>query len=213
MWQQWQAWDAAILTWVQGFASAPLDWVAAAVANPVMMIPAGLLLAGWVVWGLSPWRAAYLVALAAVLLCVNESVVWDWARVRVARPHPFQSVLGSRRVEWVGNGPRVGVTADKHLRARGGSFPALHVMNNVALAVVISVVARRRVVTLGMVCWCGVVGWSRVYAGAHFPSDVAGSVLLGLGLAVPWCGAAAWAVRRFLPARAANLLDEARLAS
>jgi undecaprenyl-diphosphatase len=208
MWSAWQAWDVAVLKWVQGFASPGWDAVLSAVANPVAMIPLGVVLAVWVTRGLTPWRAGYLVALAAVMIFVSETLVVAPLANRVGRPRPYQSVVDCRRVQWSGGHQQVTRTTAKQIRTTGSSFPSAHMMSNVALALAVSRVARRRVVTLALAGWCLVLAVARVYMGAHFPSDMLGSALLALAWGLPLCAAIDWAVRRFLPARAANLLDE-----
>lgn len=52
----------------------------------------------------------------------------------------------------------------------------------------------------GFAALAGVVAWSRVYVGVHYPSDVAGGLLLGRAVADLWSSAVSPAVLGRLPA-------------
>lgn len=64
----------------------------------------------------------------------------------------------------------------------GKSFPSGHVINNTIVAVFCVMFFGR----WGALCFIltAAVAWSRVYLGAHWPSDVAASFFLGLGLSL-----------------------------
>ena len=72
------------------------------------------------------------------------------------------------------------------------SFPSGHAMGSATLAVVLILLAWRTrwrwPVTLAMLAFAAVVGFSRVYLGVHYPSDI----LAG------WAGASVWAAAMFL---------------
>src|SRR5438094_7249517 len=61
----------------------------------------------------------------------------------------------------------------------GPSFPSGHVENNTIIAVFCTLFYRRR----GWLYWfvTAAVGYSRIYLGSHWPSDVISTVFLGIG--------------------------------
>jgi undecaprenyl-diphosphatase len=80
----------------------------------------------------------------------------------------------------------------------GGQFGFLssHAANSFALAVFLLLVLpapRFRALQIAAFIWAGLLSYSRMYLGAHYPSDVLGGAFLGVGLG--W--AAAWAFQRW----------------
>ncbi len=57
------------------------------------------------------------------------------------------------------------------------SFPSNHAMNSFALATVL--LLHYRSLAWLLLPWAFMIGFSRVYAGVHYPSDVVGGALLG----------------------------------
>ena len=62
------------------------------------------------------------------------------------------------------------------------SFPSGHTATSFALAVVAG--GRHRRWAVPLLLFAGLVGYSRVYVGAHFPTDVLGGMLLGIAVGV-----------------------------
>ncbi|MFM8771966.1 MAG: phosphatase PAP2 family protein [Candidatus Kapaibacterium sp.] len=60
----------------------------------------------------------------------------------------------------------------------GGSFPSNHAMNSAIIAVILSTFFPR----LRIVWWsyAAVIGFSRMYCGVHYPSDVLGGYVIGV---------------------------------
>ena len=86
-----------------------------------------------------------------------------------ARPK-FMSLFKKRTIRF----------SDQTDRSRSGpSFPSGHMTNNTIIAVFCTLFYRRR----GWLYWfvTAAVGYSRIYLGSHWPSDVIATVFLGVG--------------------------------
>jgi undecaprenyl-diphosphatase len=111
------------------------------------------------------WRRPWLAARVAVTILIAEMVsgllkIWiDRDRPPLAHPDPEPLV-------------RLPPT---------GSFPSGHATVAFACATVLALAVPR--LALPLFALAALVAWSRVYVGVHYPLDVAGGALLGLGVA------------------------------
>lgn len=99
-------------------------------------------------------------ALLAQLLAHALTRAWD-------APRPFMLGLSPNHLE---HGER-------------GGFPSAHASVMFALAVALWLAGARRLHWLSATALAALTGWARVFAGAHFPLDVAGGAVLGLTVA------------------------------
>jgi undecaprenyl-diphosphatase len=113
------------------------------------------------IWGGRKGRLAVVTAL--VLLFVSNSAN-ELVKLWIQRPRPCQ-VLEAVRV-------LVGCSG------RSFSFPSSHAANITAQALLFASLYRPLALPLFLVA--ALVGYSRVYVGAHYPADVAGGVVVGL---------------------------------
>ena len=130
--------------------------------RPAGIVIVVVLIAGFVV----AWTRSVLPVAAGA---VAAAVAWALANLAKAiadRPRPYQ------------------VVADAVLRqqpAHGTSFPSSHTA--VTVAVVIALLPfLPRVLAGAAIAYAGLVGWSRVYLGVHYPLDVLAGA--GIGMAV-----------------------------
>jgi undecaprenyl-diphosphatase len=139
------------------------------------------------------FRARSFLVAAILTAAICDGVVSNSLKHLVNRPRPADTLAGVRQVDLAGATPRF-VALVKRMKVRlsrepsrdnpppGRSFPSSHTANTCAVATVAALFYRRR----GWLAFgpALLVAYSRIYTGAHWPSDVAGSIVLGLAVGV-----------------------------
>jgi undecaprenyl-diphosphatase len=191
----------------QQWTTPALDLVMAAVSNADIWKPfiAVVVLLALFLGGFRA-RACILCLLIALLISEQVTTVLKSA-FRRPRPKQVQSVrlvqLQRARPEFltVFKRPTIRYSEEADRDRSGPSFPSGHTTNNTVAATSLTVFYRRR----GALYWiiAVVIGYSRIYLGAHWPSDVIATFFLAIGetllifavLEISW----RWAARRWLP--------------
>ncbi len=172
-------WTSPILDFIMAVLSSWALWL------PIL-VPALLIVA---------WRGgfrvrAWLVALALTIGLV-DGVVTQFGKKWFDRPRPHEFAPEARVVDLAPVRPALLALFQPvviHEKQNfipvqsGRSFPSGHVMNNFAVATVTVLFFPRWGWTLYLLA--GAVGYSRIYIGAHWPSDCLISALLASGLAL-----------------------------
>jgi undecaprenyl-diphosphatase len=179
---QIQSWDLALQKLINQQWTAPwLDTLMAAISSPALFLP--FLIIGFVAaLLLGSFRLRIFVLLALLNLGIGDGIINQELRSLIQRNRPHERVIGTRRVEWrQDDDVRVRITEKKKKDASGNSMPSGHVLNNTSVAYTAAVLFPALRWPLAL--WVVLMGYARVYTGAHYPSDVLVSILLALGYA------------------------------
>jgi len=178
--------DERILTWVDGHRTAGLTSVSqllAVLGSWVVIAPLTIVVVALLLRSGRRWSALF------VALCVIAEALIGPA---------LKSLFGLPRPE-----------ADLAVKQFSGhGFPSGHAMAAASLTLALAMVAWptrwRRLALAGAIVWTLLIGLSRVYLGAHWPSDVAGGWAAGVALALGIGAILAVALQRETPPSAAN---------
>ena len=193
------SWDLSILHHInREWTHSLLDWLMPAVSAINAWLPLLLLMVLLVLWH-GGKQGRLMILCLAVGLSVSDGIISHTLKKVVGRVRPRDAVenvmirdLGKGSPEFM----RLFSPPIQRLSAhtgdlRGNSFPSSHVMNLFAAATVVTLFYRRSGAALYLLAL--LVAYSRIYVGAHWPSDVVPSI--GMGILV------GWGVTRFLQRR------------
>jgi undecaprenyl-diphosphatase len=101
--------------------------------------------------------------------------------------------------------PTIRYSDESDRNKSGPAFPSGHMANNTAVAVCLTLFYRSR----GWLYWilALAIGYSRIYLGAHWPSDVAATVLLAIGETLLVLAGLEWLWRKFAPRFASRIYE------
>jgi undecaprenyl-diphosphatase len=140
------------------------------------------------------FRSRLFLAMMAACLIIGDGCI-DWGlKMSVNRPRPSETewhvrVLSVREV----------TESQPHHVDKGRSFTSGHACNNVALAMMGCAIFGRWAWWLWP--WAALVSYSRIYVGAHYPSDILGSWLVAICYSFLILKLAAWLWRKYGPDR------------
>lgn len=161
-------WDQKLLilintVWISPYADLFFGFITNFHKNYKYSIPLAISLIAWLL--IIDWRGAFKVLLSLILVvAISDLVCYRIIKKHVERPRPKDNS------ELVGQLRLIG-------QAQGTSFPSNHTSNCFAAAVVLIGNFRRRYL---FYTFAGLIGYSRIYLGVHYPSDVIAGAIIGI---------------------------------
>lgn len=160
--------DNAILLFINHHYSPFADELMIWVSNRFIWIPLYLVLVFLLYkeFGKGCWLVI-LCGIAAIAL--SDQLASGIVKNMVMRYRPSHNLVLSHQLHYVGD-------------YTGGlyGFASSHASNTVALALYLTLLMpRKRTMIILLFCWAGLVCYSRMYLGVHYPSDIAGGAILG----------------------------------
>ncbi|MEZ5405565.1 MAG: phosphatase PAP2 family protein [Verrucomicrobiia bacterium] len=178
MWEQWLNWDRMAFTtlnqhWTHNF----LDYFTAIICDQKLFMPL-LLGLGIVLLIGGTKRVRFFLILTVITLIINDGIVSPTLRHWIHRPRPHEALIGTRRVELKNLAPRIRITTHIKPKHSGRSTPSSHMTNNVSVCAIAFLLFPA--LRIPLVIWLLLMGYARIYTGAHYPSDILFSVWIAL---------------------------------
>jgi undecaprenyl-diphosphatase len=161
------AWDTTLFLFINATLVHPLlDPIFVAITNGRFWIAPGIALVALLFWKMDKKRAGLLVLLSVITVAITDPLGAQILK-------PFFHRLRPCNPEALIEGGRFLLGFKSSL-----SFPSIHAQNMFAQAMLFSLLYPRLAAWLFL--FAGLIGYSRIYVGVHYPLDVVGGAVIGM---------------------------------
>lgn len=175
--------DIDILLWINGHYADWLDQFMWFVSRAKTWIPLYVLLVGLIAWRYRNWRTVLLILIGfGIAVGLSDYICSGILKPLVCRLRPTHE-------------PAIDPIHLVHDYVGGRyGFCSSHAANSMAIGLLFSLLYKNKTATVLLMAWVAVVCYSRMYVGAHYPSDIIAGLLIGsLWAALSW-----WVLSRWL---------------
>ncbi len=164
-------WDTQLFLFLNGMHSPFWDSVMWWVSGKLNWIPLYVIILGYLVYTFR-WKALWILLGSLVLVTMSDQACVHLFKETFERLRPCHQSHLAGMVHLVNDycGGRYG-------------FVSNHASNHFAIAFFTALWVRRWWYWAGIHLWAGLIAYSRVYLGVHFPGDILGGAVLGILLA------------------------------
>ena len=175
--------DADILLWINGHYTEWLDSLMWLISSPRTWLPLYVLLIGLVAYRFRSWKAALFIILGFIVAVgLSDFTCSGILKPLVCRLRPtHEPALDPLHLV---NGYTGGLYG----------FCSSHAANTMAVALLFSLLYKNKYATAGLMAWVALNCYSRMYLGAHYPSDI----IVGLLVGCLWSVLVWWSLIRWL---------------
>lgn len=175
--------DSTILLWINGHHTEWLDTIMWWTSHPATWLPLYVVLIILVACRYRSWKVALLIILGFIVAVgVSDIICSSIFKPLVCRLRPtHEPALDPLHLV---NGYTGGLYG----------FCSSHAANTIAVATLFSSLYRNKIATAVLLAWVALNCYSRMYLGAHYPTDIIAGLLVGLLLAT----SVYWGLRRWV---------------
>ncbi len=160
--------DKSLFLFLNGLNSPLLDWIMFVVSHKYTFVP---LYATVIYFFFKKFgRNGFLVLFMAVIsIAIADQVASGLIKDLVGRLRPSHNPEFAQVIHLV-------------FEKKGGlyGFVSSHAANSFAFAMFTLLLFRKKWYTISILVWAGVVSYSRIYLGLHYPGDIVGGAIVGI---------------------------------
>jgi len=176
--------DAQIVLWINGHYAEWLDQVMWVISRANTWIALYVLLVGLIVYRYRNWKSVLFILIGfGIAVGLSDYTCSGILKPLVCRPRPTHEPA----LEWMlhlVNGYTGGLYG----------FCSSHAANTMSVGLLFSLLYRNKIATAGLMTWVALNCYSRMYLGAHYPTDI----LCGLLIGSAWAVLVWWVLTRLL---------------
>ena len=168
------SWDADILLWINGHYADWLDQVMWVISRANTWIALYVLLVGLIIYRYRNWKSVLFILIGfGIAVGLSDYLCSGILKPLVCRLRPTHEPSLEGMLHLV-NGYTGGLYG----------FCSSHAANTMSVGLLFSLLYRNKIATAGLMTWVALNCYSRMYLGAHYPTDILCGLLIGSAWAV-----------------------------